>query len=375
MAAPARLPRRHHKPTMEERMGLKVIQWATGGVGRESLRHILSDPALELVGVFTYSGDKAGRDAGELCGMPHTGVKASNDRDAILALPADCVIYAPLNFTNRPMEAENNADIEALLASGKNVISVVSSIWPWVRSAAVAARLEAACAKGGTTLYGTGINPGYLLCHLALSVSGLCQRIDHIKLRENWDAASFNSPELLFEMVGFAKPAGWLTLDSPGGVMMAAWFNEQLSAAVHAMGGTVDRFERAFEYGLATRDIDIVAGHIPKGTIAAVGWTWTAIVDGKPFASVTDRWIADWDIPGWGGPRTHYWQIEIQGAPSVVTRLEFADTYPPLPQGMVAGDRVTVGTTAAVAVNAIPAICAAPPGIARVAPASPCRLR
>lgn len=360
---------------MKERgVALKVIQWATGGVGRESLRHILTHPDLELVGVYTYTAAKNGVDAGELCGLPTVGVKASSDRDEIMALDADCVIYAPLNFTDRPMADVNNVDIEALLRSGKNVISVVSSIWPWVRSEATAGRLEKACLDAGKTLYGTGLNPGYLLCHLALSATSMCQRIDHLKLRENWDASTFDSPELLFEMVGFTKPDGWLTMDSPGGVMMASWFNEQLSAAVHALGAKVERFERSFEYALATRDIEITAGRIPKGTIANVGWTWTAIVDGKPLVSVTDRWISDWDAPSWSGTKLHYWQIEITGSPSLKMRIDLDDTYPALPPQMVPGDRVTVGTTASFAVNAIHDVCAAPPGIVRSAPLAPCRV-
>lgn len=355
-------------------MRLKVIQWATGGVGREALRHILTRPDLELVGVYVYSKAKHGVDAGELCGLPPTGVKATCNRDEILALKADCVLHAPLIFTDRPMHAENDADIEALLCSGKNVVSVAGYIWPSIRGADLEKRLEDACKQGGTSLYGTGINPGYLLGHLGPAVSSLCQRVDHIKLRENWDASYFNSPELLFDMVGFAKPDGWLTVNSPAGVTLASWFNESLSQVVHALGGKAERFERSFEYGLATRDIEIVAGKIPKGTIAAVGWTWSAIVNGKPLASITDRWIADWDIPGWGGSRLHHWNLEVQGAPSVNVRFDFTDTYPPLAEGMVAGDRITVGTTASSGVNAIPEVCAAAPGFVRVAPLGACKI-
>ena len=73
----------------------RVIQWATGTVGREALRAILMHPALELAGVLVHSAEKTGRDAGELCDAPATGVLATNDPDAILACDADCVVYAP----------------------------------------------------------------------------------------------------------------------------------------------------------------------------------------------------------------------------------------------------------------------------------------
>ena len=74
---------------------LRVLQWTTGKVGKLALRAILDDPRLELVGVYAHSPDKAGVDAGALCGRPDCGVEATNDVDALLALKADSVLYAP----------------------------------------------------------------------------------------------------------------------------------------------------------------------------------------------------------------------------------------------------------------------------------------
>ena len=76
---------------------LRVIQWTTGKVGKHSTRAIIDDPRLELVGLYAHSADKAGKDAGELCGRPDTvtGIKATSDVDALIALKPDCVLYAP----------------------------------------------------------------------------------------------------------------------------------------------------------------------------------------------------------------------------------------------------------------------------------------
>ena len=62
-------------------MTLRVVQWSTGNVGRSSLRCIIRHPDLELVGVYVHSADKVGVDAGELCGLPATGVLATDDVD------------------------------------------------------------------------------------------------------------------------------------------------------------------------------------------------------------------------------------------------------------------------------------------------------
>jgi hypothetical protein len=77
-------------------MTLRVIQWATGGVGCAAIEAIASHPELELVGVWVHSSAKVGKDAGELAGIAPLGVTATNDVEALLALQADCIVYAPL---------------------------------------------------------------------------------------------------------------------------------------------------------------------------------------------------------------------------------------------------------------------------------------
>ncbi len=99
---------------------LKVIQWATGAVGRHAVAAIHDHPDMELVGARVYSSDKVGCDVGELCGIGPIGVVATADRDEILALDADGVVYAAQGEMD-PMGALD--DICLLLESGKNVVS------------------------------------------------------------------------------------------------------------------------------------------------------------------------------------------------------------------------------------------------------------
>src|SRR3954454_20260734 len=110
-------------------MAYRVIQWSTGNVGVAALRCIIKHPDLELVGVLVHSEAKAGKDAGELCGLPPTGVLATNDIDAILALDADCVSYTA-TADRRPVEAIK--DMAGIAASGKNIVSssMVAMVYP-----------------------------------------------------------------------------------------------------------------------------------------------------------------------------------------------------------------------------------------------------
>src|SRR6476620_217204 len=132
-------------------MTYRVVQWATGFVGQEAIRGIVAHPELELVGVWVHSDDKVGRDAGELAGIDPLGVAATNDVDALLALDADCVVYAPVLASTTP--------VIRLLESGKNIVTPVGWIYPTAATPQLA-ELEAACRAGNATLHGTGINPG-----------------------------------------------------------------------------------------------------------------------------------------------------------------------------------------------------------------------
>ena len=98
-------------------MALRVVQWATGGVGVAAIKGVLDHPELELVGCWVHSEAKSGKDVGELIGGRALGVIATNSVDEILALDADAVIYSPL--------MPNPDEVTALLRSGKNVVTPV----------------------------------------------------------------------------------------------------------------------------------------------------------------------------------------------------------------------------------------------------------
>ena len=104
----------------------RVVQFSTGNVGQHSLKAIIGRPDLELVGVHAASPNKIGRDAAELCGLTEpTGVIATDDIDALIALKPDCVVYTAQAET-RPMEAIEQ--LSKLLAAGINVVGS-SMVW------------------------------------------------------------------------------------------------------------------------------------------------------------------------------------------------------------------------------------------------------
>ena len=77
-------------------MAYKIIQWSSGNVGKNVIATVAARKSLKLVGLYVYNPDKEGLDAGEIAGVGPIGVKATNDKEKLLAMDADCVIHTPL---------------------------------------------------------------------------------------------------------------------------------------------------------------------------------------------------------------------------------------------------------------------------------------
>ncbi len=101
-------------------MGIRVVQWTTGNVGKRSVRAVVGHADLDLVGCYAWSADKVGRDVGELCDIDPIGVTATDDIDALLALKPDCVVYNPM--------WQDAGELVRILESGANVVSTAAFI-------------------------------------------------------------------------------------------------------------------------------------------------------------------------------------------------------------------------------------------------------
>src|SRR5262249_38713273 len=124
----------------------RVIQWATGSTGMFALRHLVDSPDLELVGVRVYDPAKVGIDAGTLCDRDEAGVPATADRDELIKVDADVVLYMGKVETDTPGCL---ADVCDLLVSGKNVIATGSRFThPRSLDARMADAIESSCDAG-----------------------------------------------------------------------------------------------------------------------------------------------------------------------------------------------------------------------------------
>lgn len=344
-------------------MTYRVVQWATGSVGSWALRQIIDHPDLELVGVWVSSAAKDGRDAGELCGRPATGIRATTSRQAILDLGADVVIHCSVGVGPQGLLPFDD-DVIALLESGKNVISTASYFSPLIEGPERMAALEAACAKGGSTLYGSGIDPGFVCDRVAALLSGSVAKVNKIRMIESMDVST-NPGELLLSEVGFGKRPEDRSLDSPG----VLYYGLRLLPAAVAkladlLGVKLDMVVPSkADVVLADRDMDVAMGTLKEGTIKAVLHEFSGMRNGEAF--ITHQWVTymgpdgmpeDWVLAPQGEegkPPPYFVRVEIDGRPGLKVDMVYTDDE----------DESSFSfPTATVCINSIPDVVAAPPG-------------
>jgi hypothetical protein len=334
---------------------LRIIQWATGTVGKHAIRAVHDDPELELVGALVYSDDKAGRDAGEIAGLGPIGVTATTDVDAVLDLDADCVFYAAQGEGN-PMRGVE--DVCRILASGKNVVStaVTALIYPRSMGDEVVDRIEAACREGGTSFHGTGIEPGWAAEVLPLTMSALFRRIESVHVMELLDYSSYPSAAMLFDGMGFGRPPVSMD-DVPKDAVIAgmAAFRAPLMLLADALDATITDWDFTRDAVVADEDFEITAGPIAAGTMSALRYSLSAVIDGRAALTVehVTRLRPD-QAPEW--PTGRGWHVTIEGVPSMQLKTEIGI------HGEDENDQSCLGT-AMHAVHAFAPVCAAAPGI------------
>ena len=329
----------------------KVVQWATGNIGSHSLRAVINHPNLDLVGLYVYSEDKEGRDAGELAGTAPTGVRATRDIAEILASQPDCVLYMG-----------DRVDVDVLcqlLESGVNVVSTRSEFHNPARlDPETRRRIEAACAQGGASLHSTGSSPGFITEALPIVLTSLQRRLDHLLIEEFADMSSRNSPELIFDLMGFGRdPSSF----DPRGVEAhgGASFAGTLEVLADALSLPLDAVEATGQVATARHDVEIAAGTVRAGTIAAQRMQVRGMRGGRPLVTFSANWYLTADVePAWDLRETG-WHVLVEGDTPLDVDIRF-----PVPAEEWAA--TSPGLTAHRPVNAIPYVCAAEPGIVTI---------
>jgi hypothetical protein len=325
----------------------RVVQWATGNIGTRALRAVIEHPDMELVGLYVHSADKTGRDAGELCGLDPVGIRATRDISEILALGADCVLYM--------QQGCNLEDVCRLLASGANVVSTRGEFAnPKRMDPEFRERTEDACRRGGTSIHSTGSSPGFITEAVPLVLTSLQRRLDSLRINEFADLSTRNSPDLLFHVMGFGHPAP--RSDERRLHHLREAFGPSLQVVADALSLPLDSIEVSGEVAMVRHTTPIAAGVLEANTVAGQRTTVSGMRKGRPLLSFSATWYCSKDLNASWDLRPNGWHVAVDGD----TPLDVDIRMPVQPERFAS---VSPGYTAHRAVNAVPYVCAAPPGI------------
>ncbi len=328
----------------------RVIQWSTGQTGQHSLRGILDHPQLELAGLWCHNDANEGRDAGDLCGRPKTGVVATQDVDALLSLDGDCVCYMSTDMM-RPLP-ELVEELGKLLASGLNVVGPQTSLgFPLGIDKELLDVLTGACERGASSLYISGLSPDANLV-LMTNVASVCHRVESVSVAEMLTMNHYNEP---FVLAGIGL--GVAPSEETYELMYEHLWTPLIKHLAHDFGVELDSgYLHRHETLIADERVELPGSVVEPGTVTAAHHSMSGLIDGT--ARITTHgyyWAGEYpdvwpSLPGEGGYR-----IEIAGNPGIT--LDYCFSHE---------ENVTVAVLVATAmrpVNAIPTVCNAAPGL------------
>ncbi|MBK3562879.1 dihydrodipicolinate reductase [Streptomyces sp. MBT62] len=331
----------------------RVVQWSAGRMGTKAIRAVVGHPDLELVGLHVHSEDKKGKDAGVLAGIGPLGIAAVHGVEDVVALEPDCVLYMQEGFDLN--------DLTRLLSCGINVITTRNEFFygaamdPDIRE-----RVERACEQGGASIHATGSSPGFSTTTMPLTLVYPMRRLDELTIDEYADIPASVGPEMITQVMRFGSPVENDEMDPQLLQGTTVGFEQSLTALADAIGLPLEGFDVRGEFARATEPFTLSDGSvIEKGTMAAQRITVAGLRDGRPFLTFRSHWFCtphldrDWNIGGEG------WLFTTKGDAPMQVRVTYGRTDEDYSQHLA-------GYTAHPAVNSVPNVVEAAPGIRTV---------
>lgn len=342
-------------------MSKRVVVWGTGNVGRPAIRAVHAHRDLVLAGVIVSNPDKVGRDAGELAGIDRLGVVATDDWRTAIQQDIDCVVYTA-NADTRGEEAF--IELITVLAAGVNVVS--TAFYPLLYPQGAGALkdaidpVEMVCQQNDSSVFVSGIDPGWAMDILPVLLSGVVSDIEEIRMQEIFDYGLYDQPEIVREVIGFGKSMDVLPRMLEDTAMKTVW-GPMVQLVAAALDYPLDDIETVVERLPLEKDVDVPGmGLFEKGTQGAFRFEVRGMRNGEArivvehVTRIDDDCGRDWPYP-LEGRGCH--QTIIRGNPKLVVSSHGQDPVEPGPAGggnCSAANRI---------VNAIPAVCAGKAGI------------
>ena len=319
---------------------IRVIQYGLGPIGSAVARHVVERVGLELVGGVDIAPAKVGQDVGEAIGLGRPLGFVVAEKLAQIEARADVVLHTTSSYFD-----QFKGQVIEILEAGLDIVSTAEELsFPWLAHPQQAAEIDAVARRVGKTVLGTGVNPGFIMDSLPLSLTAICQRVDRISVTRVINASTRRGP---FQ----AKIGAGMTVEDFNARMAAGRMGhvglpESVGMVLHTLGKKLTSCESGVEPVVAERLVKTDHFEVQPGRVTGLKQAARAYADGDELGSgngfMTLTFIAALDAENEGDA------IKITGKPDLEVKLQGTN-----------GDIATV----AIAVNAIRRVKQAAPGL------------
>jgi len=314
---------------------IRVVQYGCGPVGCSIARLAATKPNMDIVGAIDLAS--VGRDLGEVAGIDRKlGVLISDDADAVLNQgKADIVLHA----TGSVLE-NVYPQLEKVVKAGINVVSTCEELsYPYRKQPVLAARLDELAKEHHVTLLGTGVNPGFVMDTWPLFMTAVCQDVKQIKAVRIQDASSRRAP--FQKKIGAGKTIQDFNKLVEVGAIKHVGLPESIDMIAAGLGWKLDDITETIEPVMAEAEVSTDFVTVKEGQVAGVRQVGSGLRGGKELITL--------DFQAYIGAKESYDAVYITGTPNMEVVIK----------GGTHGDIAT----AAIVVNSIPGVIAAPPGL------------
>jgi len=316
---------------------IRVVQYGVGPIGASIVRLMRQKATLEVIGAIDKDPAKAGRDLGELAGAADApwGIPVAPDAAQLLARPVDVVIHSTSSYLPNVMD-----QLLECLGAGCCIVSTCEELaYPYRKHPDLSAQLDAAAKEEGVALVGTGVNPGFVMDKLVLTLSAVSQRVDWAKAVRVVDASKRRLP--LQKKIGAGMTPGEFHQQVKAGVIKHHGLPESIAMVADGLGFELDDISETIEPVIAEETVKTEFLEVAPGQVAGVHQIARGTMAGQEKIYM--------ELKMYVGAKDPADSVELKGEP-------------PLSLVIPGGTHGDVAT-AAVVVNAIPSILAAQSGL------------
>ncbi|HXX14787.1 MAG TPA: hypothetical protein VEJ47_07770 [Candidatus Eremiobacteraceae bacterium] len=316
---------------------IRAIQYGIGPIGASIVKLLREKESVELVGAIDSDPAKIGKDLAEVVGASDGpwGIKVSGDAKGVLEQSVDVVMHTTSSSLPKVMD-----QLLACIDVGSCVVSTCEELsYPYRTHPDLAAKLDKAAKDSGVALVGTGVNPGFVMDKLVITLAAVSQRIDHVKALRVVDASKRRMP--LQKKIGAGMTVDEFHAKVREGVIKHVGLPESVAMVADSLGLSVTEITETIEPKVATEHVQTQFLSVEPGQAAGVHQIARGLSDGKELVYM--------ELQMYVGAKDPADTVELKGLPDISLVIP----------GGSHGDIAT----ASVAVNSIPAVLDAQSGL------------